>query len=91
MKFATKLIAVSAVVRAVSIAAVPTPALAGEYCVTDSPFFKGCDYGTLAECRATVSGTVGSCSRNPWYQDARAAMVYQPKQHRFRNKQPADE
>ena len=67
------------------------PALAGEYCSVNTSGMRGCGYATLEQCKATMSGGLGSCMRDPFYNDASAklksasastALAYQPTQHR---------
>ena len=50
---------------------------------------RGCSYATLEQCQATMSGGLGTCMRNPSYDDENAklkgvsnALAYQPKHGR---------
>jgi hypothetical protein len=78
MKFVLKLIAVVAPVRALAIAAFPTAALAGEYCLVDTSGMRGCGFATVQQCLDTLSGTGGNCARDPFYQDPNSALAYEP-------------
>lgn len=57
-------------------------AKAGEYCSTNSSGMRGCGYATLAQCQASMSGLMGTCSRDPFYQDPKEALALQQKQTR---------
>jgi Protein of unknown function (DUF3551) len=74
-----KMIAVIAVVRMLTLVATPTAAIAGEYCVTNTSGMRGCGFATLQQCLDSLSGTAGSCARDPFY-DPGSALAYQPKQ-----------
>jgi len=83
-----KLIALSAALPVLSVAAATSPALAGEYCISDSSIFKGCSYETLAQCQASNAGTGGTCVRNPLY--GQTSLAYSPKRSHLRNKHTVD-
>ena len=42
-------------------------------------FALGCGFATLQQCLDSLSGTAGSCARDPFY-DPGSALAYQPKQ-----------
>jgi Protein of unknown function (DUF3551) len=75
----SKLIAVTAIVRVLAVVATPTAAIAGEYCVTNTSGMRGCGFATLQQCLDSLSGTAGSCARDPFYHDPGSALAYQPK------------
>jgi hypothetical protein len=79
MKSVLKLIAVAAAVRALTIVAIPTDALAGEYCLTETSGMRGCGFATVQQCLDTLSGTGGTCARDPFHRDPNSALAYQPK------------
>ena len=79
MRLFPKMIAVIAVVRMLTLVATPTAAIAGEYCVTNTSGMRGCGFATLQQCLDSLSGTAGSCARDPFY-DPGSALAYQPKQ-----------
>jgi len=78
MKLVLKLIAAAVVVRTLALVATPTAAVAGEYCLTNTSGMRGCGFKTIQQCLDSVSGTSGTCTRDPFYQDATSALAYQP-------------
>jgi hypothetical protein len=76
MKVFLKLIAVAATVRALTFVALPTAAMAGEYCLTNTSGMRGC--GSIQQCLNSLSGTAGTCARDPFYQDPHSALAYKP-------------
>jgi hypothetical protein len=90
MESALKLIAVAAAVRVLTLVAIPTSALAGEYCLTNTSGMRGCGFTTLQQCLDTVSGRAGTCDRDPFYKDPNSALAYQPKGSHSRNKKPVE-
>jgi hypothetical protein len=50
VKLFLKLIAVAAAVRVLTLVAIPTAALAGEYCLTNTPGMRGCGFATVQQC-----------------------------------------
>jgi hypothetical protein len=54
MKSVLELIAVAAAVRVLTIAAIPTAALAGEYCLTNTSGMRGCGFATVQQCLDTL-------------------------------------
>ena len=65
------------------------PALAGGYCSVNTSGMRACGYATLEQCKATMSGGLGSCMSDPFSNDANAklksastALAYQPTRHR---------
>ena len=79
MRLFPKMIAVIAIVRMLTLVATPTAAIAGEYCVPNTSGMRGCGFATLQQCLDSLSGTAGSCARDPFY-DPGSALAYQPKQ-----------
>ena len=59
-------------------------AQAGEYCSTNTSGMRGCGFSSLEQCQAAMSGQTGTCSRDPYLQDSKQALAYQPKQTRAR-------
>jgi len=71
----------SILIRALSYAAIATPASAHtyEYCRRDfSSFTEDCSFDTLAQCQAMSSGRGGDCYRDPFLGDAGGAYAYAP-------------
>ena len=64
-------LAALAAMASVSFVLGPTPASAADpvypVCWADSPGLAGiaCEFDTMAQCQATVSGTAGYCENNP--------------------------
>jgi hypothetical protein len=53
---------------------------------------RGCGFETLAQCQASMSGQNGTCMRDPFLQDARTVLAYQPiKGHKHAAKPRADQ
>jgi hypothetical protein len=80
-----KLIAVAAALRVLTLVAIPTSAVAGEYCRTDSSGMRGCAFTTLQQCLDMSSGRGGTCDRDPFYKDPNSALAYQPKDNYSHN------
>ena len=89
MKSLVKLIAVAAAIRALTLVVVPTTALAGEYCLTDTSGMTGCGFATLQQCLDSLSARAGSCGRDPFYRDPNSAMAYEPKRSHSHSKKLA--
>ncbi|MGA7808072.1 DUF3551 domain-containing protein [Bradyrhizobium sp.] len=81
MKTTSKIITTAA--AALALLAMATPALAGEYCKTDSSGMRGCGYETMAQCQASASAQNGTCARDPFYTAPQNALAYQPAHHRL--------
>lgn len=79
MKSFLKFIAVAAALRALALVAMPTAALAGEYCLTNTSGMRGCGFATVQQCLDSLSGTSGTCARDPFYRDPNSALAYQLK------------
>lgn len=78
---------IAAASMAVALVAFAAPAAqAGEFCAADSSV-KGCNYETLEQCKAAVSGAGGWCKRDPFYKGPANAQAYQQKPPRSRAKQ----
>lgn len=90
MKLFLKLIAVAAAVRVLTLVAIPTAALAGEYCLTNTSGMRGCGFATVQQCLDSLSGTAGTCARDPFYQDSKSALAYEPKRSHLRSKKAAE-
>jgi hypothetical protein len=92
MKSFLKLIAVAAAVRALTLTllAIPTAALASEYCLTNTSGMRGCGFATLQQCLNSLSGLAGTCARDPFYQDPNSALAYAPKRSHSHSKKPAE-
>jgi hypothetical protein len=90
MKSFTKLIAVAAALRALTLVAMPTAALASEYCLTSASGMRGCGFATVQQCLDSLSGTSGTCAREPFYQDPNSALAYQPKRSHLHNKKTVE-
>jgi Protein of unknown function (DUF3551) len=90
MKSLLKLIAVAAAVRALTLVAIPTAALAGEYCLTNTSGMRGCGFATLQQCLDTLSGSAGTCTRDPFYLDPHSALAYEPKRSHSHSKKRAE-
>jgi Protein of unknown function (DUF3551) len=72
---------VSILVRALSYAAIATPASAPtyEYCRRDvTSFMQSCSFDTLAQCQAMSSGRGGDCYRDPFLSGASRAYASAP-------------
>jgi hypothetical protein len=78
MKVFLKLIAVAATVRALTFVALPTAAMAGEYCLTNTSGMRGCGFESIQQCLNSLSGTAGTCARDSFYQDPHFALAYKP-------------
>jgi hypothetical protein len=78
MKVFLKLIAVAATVRALTFVALPTAAMAGEYCLTNTSGMRGCGFESIQQCLNSLSGTAGTCARDSFYQDPHSALAYKP-------------
>jgi hypothetical protein len=62
---------------AMALAAVATPASAGEYCRQDAiSGMRSCSYATLEQCQAMSSGVGGTCYRDPFLPEAGASSAY---------------
>jgi uncharacterized protein DUF3551 len=87
MKSFSKMTAASAAaLSTLAFIAMATPAAqAGEFCNTNNSGMRGCGFSTLEQCQATISGTGGSCARDPFYNNPNSAMAYQPKRTRSRS------
>ena len=81
--------AVAAAVRALALVAMPTTALAGEYCLTNVQN-EAVGSHPLQQCLYSLSGTAGTCSRDPFYQDPNSALAYEPKRSHSHSKKPAE-
>lgn len=65
---------------ALALAAMATPAAAGEYCRQDiTSGMKSCSFSTLEQCHAMSSGRGGDCYRDPFLPSSSGAYAYQPK------------
>ena len=89
MKSLVKLIAVAAAIRALTFVVIPTAALASEYCLTDTSGMRGCGFATVQQCLDSLSGSAGTCGRDPFYQDPNSAMAYEPKRSHSHSKKSA--
>lgn len=90
MKLSLKLIAVAAAVRVLTLVAIPTAALAGEYCLTNTSGMRGCGFATVQQCLDSLSGTAGTCARDPFHQDSKSALAYEPKRSHSHSKRAAE-
>jgi Protein of unknown function (DUF3551) len=90
MKSLLKLIAVAAAFRALTLVAMPTTALAGEYCLTNTSGMRGCGFATVQQCLDSLPGTAGTCTRDPFYQDPQSALAYQPKRSHSHSKKTVE-
>jgi len=93
MKSIHKLMTAAAAFSALAVVGFAAPAAqAGEFCSTDSSGMRGCGFETMAQCQASNAGKNGTCARDPYFQDARAALAYQPtKGHKHAAKPQADQ
>jgi hypothetical protein len=93
MKSIHKLMTAGAAFSALAVVAFAAPAAqAGEFCSVDSSGMRGCGYESLAQCQASNAGKNGTCMRDPYFQDARSALAYQPiKGHKHAAKPQADQ
>jgi Protein of unknown function (DUF3551) len=64
--------------RALTFVALPTAAMAGEYCLTNTSGMRGCGFESIQQCLNSLSGTAGTCARDPFYQDPHSALAYKP-------------
>jgi uncharacterized protein DUF3551 len=62
-------------------------AQAGEYCSTNTSGMRGCGFSSLEQCKAAMSGLMGTCARDPYYKDPTLAL--QAKHGRTRVKHTA--
>jgi len=90
MRSLLKLIAATAAVRALTLVAIPTAALASEYCLTNTSGMRGCGFTTLRQCLDSLSGCAGTCARNSFYQDPKSALAYQPKRGHLHSKKTVE-
>ena len=92
MKSIQKLMTAAAAFSALAVVAFAAPAAqAGEYCNINSSGMRGCGFETMAQCQASNAGKNGTCARDPYFQDARSALAYQPtKGHKHVTKPQAD-
>jgi hypothetical protein len=90
VKLFLKLIAVAAAVRVLTLVAIPTAALAGEYCLTNTSGMRGCGFATVQQCLDSLSGTAGTCARDPFHQDSKSALAYGPKRSHSHSKRAAE-
>lgn len=83
MKTITKLITASAAaLSTLAFVSIAAPAAhAGEYCSVNTSGMRGCGFATMEQCKATMSGGLGTCMRDPFYNNSNA-LAYQPKQAR---------
>jgi Protein of unknown function (DUF3551) len=93
MKSIHKMMTAAAAFSALAVVALAAPAAqAGEYCSVNSSGMRGCGFESLAQCQASMAGQNGTCMRDPYLQDARTALAYQPtKGHRHAAKPQADQ
>ncbi|MBA7474604.1 hypothetical protein ES707_09958 [subsurface metagenome] len=52
-----------------------SPAQAGEYCSVNTSGMRGCGYATMEQCKATMSGGLGTCMRDPFYNNSNALVL----------------
>lgn len=73
------LISALAVASAFTLTASTSPASAARYCLQGAGWgFPGnCQFRTLAQCRASASGTTAGCGINPRYASRSGARTYQ--------------
>jgi hypothetical protein len=90
MRSLLKLIAATAAVRALTLVAIPTAALASEYCLTNTSGMGGCGFTTLQQCLDSLSGSAGTCARDSFYQDPKSALAYQPKRSHLHSKKTVE-
>jgi Protein of unknown function (DUF3551) len=74
MKVFLKL-ALAGTVRALTFVALSTVAMAGEYCLSNTSGMKGCGFETMQQCLNSLSGTAGTCARDPFYHDPNSALA----------------
>lgn len=74
-----KVMALTAALPVLTLVGTPAPAVAGEYCITNSSGMRGCGFATLQQCLDTLAGLSGTCARDPFYQDPNSALAYHPK------------
>jgi hypothetical protein len=93
MKSIHKMMTAAAAFSALAVVALAAPgAQAGEYCSVNSSGMRGCGFESLAQCQASMAGQNGTCMRDPYLQDARTALAYQPtKGHKHAAKPQADQ
>jgi uncharacterized protein DUF3551 len=83
MKSIQKSMAAAVAFSALAVVAFVAPASqAGEFCSVNSSGMRGCGFDTLAQCKASMSGQNGTCMRDPYLQDARSVLAYQPMGHK---------
>ncbi|UGY19914.1 DUF3551 domain-containing protein [Bradyrhizobium septentrionale] len=78
MKRILKMISAPALCALGVIVFAPRGAQAAEYCAQEPSVIKGCGFSSLEQCRASVSGTAGTCALGPDW--GNTAMAYQPRQ-----------
>jgi hypothetical protein len=93
MKSIHKLMTAATAFSALAMLAFAAPAAqAGEFCSINSSGMRGCGFESLAQCQASMAGQNGTCMRDPYLQDARTALAYQPiKGHKHAAKPRADQ
>jgi hypothetical protein len=93
MKSIHKLMTAATAFSALAMLAFAAPAAqAGEFCSINSSGMRGCGFESLAQCQSSMAGQNGTCMRDPYLQDARTALAYQPiKGHKHAAKPRADQ
>jgi len=86
MESIRKLIAVAAALPVLTLAAIPTSAVADDYCRTDSSGTRACGFVAKQQCLAMASGRGGTCDPNPFYKDPNSALAYLPNGNHSHNK-----
>jgi hypothetical protein len=70
---------ITATAAALSLFALATTtastAHAGEYCSVNTSGMRGCGYATMEQCQATMSGGLGTCMRDPFYDNSNALVL----------------
>lgn len=76
---------------ALALAALATPAAAGEYCRQDiTSGMRSCSFSTLEQCHAMSAGRGGDCYRDPFLASSSSAYAYQPKHPAHQTRKPAE-
>jgi hypothetical protein len=76
----TRSMIITATAAALSLFALATTtastAQAGEYCSVNTSGMRGCGFATMEQCKATMSGGLGTCMRDPFYDNSKALALY---------------
>jgi hypothetical protein len=80
----------AALLAAIAVGAMATPASAAEFCRTDvSGHMTSCGFASMEQCKAASAGIGGDCFRDPTLSDNKNAYAYHPESPGSRSGSPA--